>query len=92
MSIREWDIPYEELKIGDKVCCYKITKMSDVLALVYLLFITVLRIRDVYPGSGKNLFRIPDPGVKKAPDPGSGSAILIYHIKKRSIEGPIHCL
>ncbi len=24
-------------------------------------------IRD--PGSGKNLFRIPDPGVKKAPDP-----------------------
>jgi hypothetical protein len=22
-------------------------------------------------GSGKNLFRIPDPGVKKAPDPGS---------------------
>ncbi len=29
-------------------------------------------IRD--PGSGKNLFRIPDPGVKNAPDPGSGSA------------------
>jgi hypothetical protein len=26
-------------------------------------------IRD--PGSRKNLFRIPDPGVKKAPDPGS---------------------
>jgi hypothetical protein len=26
------------------------------------------------PGSGKNLFRIPDPGVKKAPVPGSGSA------------------
>jgi hypothetical protein len=25
---------------------------------------------------GKNLFRIPDPGVKKAPDPGSGSATL----------------
>ncbi len=32
------------------------------------------RIRD--PGSGKNLFRIPDPGVKKAPDPGSRSATL----------------
>jgi hypothetical protein len=29
-----------------------------------------------YPESGKNLFRIPDPGVKKAPDPGSGSATL----------------
>jgi hypothetical protein len=29
-------------------------------------------------GSGKNLFRIPDPGVKKhpIPDPGSGSATL----------------
>ncbi len=28
------------------------------------------------PGYGKNLFRIPDPGVKKEPDPGSGSATL----------------
>ena len=28
------------------------------------------------PGSGKSLFWIPDPGVKKAPDPGSGSATL----------------
>ncbi len=37
------------------------------------------RIRD--PGSRKNLFRIPDlgPGVKKAPDPGSGSATLIIN-------------
>jgi hypothetical protein len=25
----------------------------------------------------KNLFRIPDPWVKKAPDPGSGSAKLL---------------
>ncbi len=30
------------------------------------------------PGSGKNLFRIPDPGVKKAPDSGSGSATLDF--------------
>jgi hypothetical protein len=29
------------------------------------------------PGSGKNLFRILDPGLKKAPDPGSGSATLL---------------
>jgi hypothetical protein len=29
------------------------------------------------PGSGKNLFWIPDPGVKKPPDPGSGSATLL---------------
>jgi hypothetical protein len=28
-------------------------------------------------GSGKKLFGIPDPGVKKAPDPGSGSATLL---------------
>ncbi len=28
------------------------------------------------PGSGKTLFRIPDSGVKKAPEPGSGSATL----------------
>jgi hypothetical protein len=33
-------------------------------------------------GSGKNLFRIPVPGVKKAPDPGSGSATLLrWHSK-----------
>ncbi len=31
------------------------------------------------PGSGKNLFRIPDPGVKKAQDPGSGSATLNFY-------------
>ncbi len=28
------------------------------------------------PGPGKNLFRIPDPGVKKARYPGSGSTTL----------------
>jgi hypothetical protein len=33
-------------------------------------------IRD--PGSGKNLFRIPDPGVKKAPDPGSATLFSSY--------------
>jgi hypothetical protein len=27
------------------------------------------------PGSGENLFRIPDPGVKKAPDPGSATLL-----------------
>jgi hypothetical protein len=31
-------------------------------------------IRD--PGSGKNLFRIPDPGVKKEPDPGSATLLF----------------
>ncbi len=30
-------------------------------------------IRDPGSGSEKNLFRIPDPGVKKAPDPGSAT-------------------
>jgi hypothetical protein len=33
-------------------------------------------------GSGKNLFQIPDPVVKKAPDPGSGSATLRIAINK----------
>jgi hypothetical protein len=37
-------------------------------------------IRD--PRSGKNQFRIPDPGVKKAPDPGSGSATLTRNVSK----------
>jgi hypothetical protein len=34
---------------------------------------------DLGSGIGKSLFRIPDPalGVKKAPDPGSGSVTLI---------------
>jgi hypothetical protein len=27
------------------------------------------------PRSGKNLFWIPDPGVKKAPDPGSATLV-----------------
>jgi hypothetical protein len=36
---------------------------------------SVLRIRDVYPGSRIRIFSIPDPGsrVKKIPDPGSAS-------------------
>jgi len=38
---------------------------------------------DPDPGSGKNLFRIPDPGVQKAPDPGSGSATLLTRIRSR---------
>jgi hypothetical protein len=38
-------------------------------------------IRD--PGSGKTYFRsrIPDPGVKKAPDPDPGSATLLEGLK-----------
>jgi hypothetical protein len=39
-----------------------------------------IRLRD--PGSGKGFFRIPDPGVKKAPDPGFGSATLFYTLMK----------
>jgi len=35
------------------------------------------RIRD--PGSGKNLFRILDPGVKKAPDSGSTKLLTILY-------------
>jgi hypothetical protein len=35
-----------------------------------------LFIQDPDPGSGPDFLPIPDPGVKKAPDPGSGSATL----------------
>ncbi len=38
-------------------------------------------IRD--PESGKNLFWVPDPGVKNAPNPGSGSATLFSMIGKQ---------
>ncbi len=38
------------------------------------------------PGSGRNLFRIPDPGVKKAPDPGSGSATLTSSIRVTKLQ------
>jgi hypothetical protein len=37
--------------------------------------------------SGKNLFRIPDPGVKKAPDPGS--ATLPTMMKKYALTAHI---
>jgi hypothetical protein len=36
------------------------------------------------PGFGKNLFRIPDPGVKMTSDPGSGSARLQKTLVPRS--------
>jgi hypothetical protein len=36
-------------------------------------------IRD--PGKTYSGSRIPDPGIKKAPDPGSGSATLVNRIK-----------
>jgi hypothetical protein len=46
----------------------------------------------VHPGSRIRMptfypSRIPDPGVKKAPDPGSGSATLVflYNLKRRLI-------
>jgi hypothetical protein len=39
------------------------------------------------PGSGKNLFRIPDPGVKKAPDPGSGSETLANKVSDQTGSG-----
>jgi hypothetical protein len=41
------------------------------------------------PGSGKNLFRIPDLGVKKAPDPGSGSATLVSRTIKQITYQPV---
>ncbi len=39
-------------------------------------------------GSGKNLFRIPDPGVKNAPDPGSGSATMVFSFVLCNVADP----
>jgi hypothetical protein len=39
------------------------------------------------PGSRKNLLQIPDPGVKKAPDPGPGSATLVSKCRKKKRGG-----
>ena len=50
---------------SSNVICH-VTSMQE---LTFKNTVLVSGIRD--PGSGKNLFRIPDPGVKKAPDPGS---------------------
>jgi hypothetical protein len=53
-------------------------KIQRIIELFTQKFVTkLLKIWVWDSGSGKNLFRIPDPGVKKAPDPGSGSATLI---------------
>jgi hypothetical protein len=46
----------------------------------------LLKIWSWDPGSGKNLFRIPDPGVKKAPDPGSATLLLVLWIRIRDKE------
>ncbi len=36
-------------------------------------------IQNIHPGSWSRFVPIPDPGVKKAPDPGSGSATLLLN-------------
>jgi hypothetical protein len=41
------------------------------------------------PGKTYSGSRIPDPGVKKAPDPGSGSATLVYCIV-RTVQRAVH--
>jgi hypothetical protein len=64
------------------------TKRRKIFGAIYKKFIElstkkiVIRLSKIWgwdPGSGKNLFRIPDPGFKKALAPGSGSATL--HIR-----------
>jgi hypothetical protein len=44
------------------------------------------------PGSGKTPFRIPDPGIKKAPDPGSGSATLTYIVRPARMRSSVPLL
>jgi hypothetical protein len=67
---REKSLPTEKLTFFSLSKCL-ICDFSEI-----FLFYPVLRIRDVFipdPGSGYNHCSIPDPGGKKAPDPGSGS-------------------
>jgi hypothetical protein len=61
---------------GEKFCYvipfYVATNFQRIIELFTQKIVTKLSKVWVWdPGSGKNLFRIPDPGVKKAPDPGS---------------------
>jgi len=51
------------------LCCHKFHKIVTKLSKIWVWD----------PGSGKNLFRIPDPGVKKAPDPGSATLLGTKH-------------
>ena len=37
------------------------------------------------PGSGTNPFRIPDPGVKKAPDPGAVLSLTVDKVIQSSL-------
>jgi hypothetical protein len=48
------------------------------------VFLTLKSVRDVHPGSKFFFHPYPDsyPGVKKAPDPGSGSATLLQNLYK----------
>jgi hypothetical protein len=71
-------------KIGDnflKTGKEKIyANLQRILVLFIQKFVTQLSKWVWNPGSGKNLFQISDPGVKKASDPGSGPATLVLHL------------
>ncbi len=64
-------------KISQNLILFNFLNFPRIIELFTQKIVTMLSIIWVWdPGSGKNLFRVPDPGVKKAPDPGSGSATL----------------
>jgi hypothetical protein len=63
------------LKCRRKKCWANFQRIIELFTQKIVNKLSKIRVWD--PGSGKTLFRIPDPGVKKAPDPGSGSATLL---------------
>jgi hypothetical protein len=77
--IGDFSLPGRQLRekginrIGKCNFKYRVTRVSFLLIILLSLLICepLLRIRDVYPGSE---FFYPGSGVKKIPDPGSGSA------------------
>ncbi len=71
---------YFSFEVLKKKICANFQRFIELFTQKIVTKLSKIWVRD--PRSGKNVFRIPDPGVKKAPDPGSGSATLVNCIHK----------
>ncbi len=68
-------VHYFSFEVLKKKICANFKRIIELFAQKIVTKLSKVWVWD--PGSGKNLFRIPDPGAKKAPNPGSGSATLV---------------
>jgi hypothetical protein len=68
---------YFRLKVPKKKIWANFQRIIEIFTQTFVTKLSKIWVWD--PGSGKNLFRIPDPGVKKAPDPGSGTLAKINY-------------